>query len=166
MGQAANRAKRPAASPKAGGSPASAVPKRTAAPPAGQVPSQPLRLPSALPQSGSWPGRSTQPSRPSPSTPTVNDAITSKLEEGVAAKLAEKREELCRMVGTIAELVSASVAEVWASMVHADGVVEGHEQAQGITRTELYKLERRRVWLEKFVQSRLDAGVTLKGHLR
>ena len=164
MAQAANRAKRPAASPKTGKLPAGAAPKRTAAPVSGLPPFQPLLLPPALPQSGPAPGRPSQLSRPSPSSPpSVNDVIAHKMEE---ALLAKKRDELCCMAGTIAELVSADVSEVWSSMMNAEGAVEEQERAQGIERAERYKLERRQVWLEKFVQSKLDEGVTIKGHLR
>ena len=163
MGQAANRTKRPVASPSAGGSPASAAPKRTATPFSGHPPSQSLLLPPALPQSGPAPGRPTQPSRPSSSSPSVNDVIVHKMEE---ALLAKKRDELCCMAGTIAELISVSVTDVWSSMMHAEGTVEAHEQAQGIVRDGRYKLERQQVWLEKFVQAKLDEGVTIKGHLR
>ena len=68
--------------------------------------------------------------------------------------------------GTIAELLSANVANVWSSMRYAEGVVEAHERAQGIVREERYKLERQQVWLEKFLQSKLDEGVSIRGHLR
>ena len=51
-------------------------------------------------------------------------------------------------------------------MRYAEGVVEAHERAQGIVREERYKLERQQVWLEKFLQSKLDEGVSIRGHLR
>ena len=51
-------------------------------------------------------------------------------------------------------------------MMHAEGVVVANERAQGIDREERYKLERQQVWLEKFLQSKLDEGVPIKGHLR
>ena len=38
--------------------------------------------------------------------------------------------------------------------------------SEGIDREERYKLERQQVWLEKFLQSKLDEGVPIKGHLR
>ena len=80
--------------------------------------------------------------------------------------LAKKRDELCCMAGTIAELISVNVADVWSGMMHAEGVVEAQERAQGIVREERYKLERQQVWLEKFLQSKLDEGVSIRGHLR
>ena len=95
--------------------------------------------------------------------PSVNDVITHKLEEELLAK---KRNEVRCTAGTIAELISANVADVWSSMMHAEGVVEAHERAQGIVREERYKLERQQVWLEKFLQSKLNEGVSIRGHLR
>ena len=50
--------------------------------------------------------------------------------------------------------------------MHAEGVVVEHERAQGIVREERYKLERQQVWLEKFLQAKLDEGVSIRGHLR
>lgn len=123
-----------------------------------------MLLPPALPQIGPEPGRPKQPSRPSSSSlPSVNDVITHKLEEELLAK---KRNEVRCTAGTIAELISANVADVWSSMMHAEGVVEAHERAQGIVREERYKLERQQVWLEKFLQSKLNEGVSIRGHLR
>ena len=95
--------------------------------------------------------------------PSVNGVITHKFEE---ALLAKKRNEVCCTAGTIAELISANVVDVWSSMMHAEGVVEAHERAQGIVREERYKLERQQVWLEKFLQSKLDEGVSIRGYLR
>jgi hypothetical protein len=162
MEQAANRPKRPVSSPQASGSSARGEPKRIAAPPTG--PSSHMLLPPALPQIGPEPGRPKQPSRPSSSSlPSVNDVITHKLEEELLAK---KRNEVRCTAGTIAELISANVADVWSSMMHAEGVVEAHERAQGIVREERYKLERQQVWLEKFLQSKLNEGVSIRGHLR
>lgn len=80
--------------------------------------------------------------------------------------LATRRDEVCNMAGTVAELVSANVSDVWTSMMNAEGVLEAQELAQGINRDERYKLERRQVWLENFLQLKLDEGVTIKGHLR
>ena len=51
-------------------------------------------------------------------------------------------------------------------MMRAMGEVEKHEKAQGIYRTELQRLRKWQEWLEKFVQSKLDGGGTLKGVLR
>ena len=42
----------------------------------------------------------------------------------------------------------------------------GRDPAQGIVREERYKLERQQVWLEKFLQSKLNEGVSIRGHLR
>ena len=166
MGQAANRPKRPVSSPHASGSSARDEPKRVAAPPTG--PSPHILLPPALPQIGPEPGRPKQPpSRASTSLPTVNSVLTSAVEEAdEKARLARARDEVRCTVVTVAELVSATVNDVWTSMMRAMGEVEEHEKAQGIYRTELQRLRKRQEWLEKFVQSKLDGGGTLSGVLR
>ena len=99
--------------------------------------------------------------------PTVNSVLTSAVEEAdEKARLARARDEVRCTVVTVAELVSATVNDVWTSMMRAMGEVEEHEKAQGIYRTELQRLRKRQEWLEKFVQSKLDGGGTLKGVLR
>ena len=167
MAQAANRAKRPVASPSAGGSSARDGPKRVAVPLTG--PSPPILLPPALPQNGPEPGWSMQRTSRASSTslPTVNSVITSAVEAAdEEARLARARDEVRRTAVTVAELVSASVNEIWTSMMRAMKEVEKHEKAQGIVRTELDRLRWRQEWLELFVQSKLDDGGTLSGVLR
>ena len=99
--------------------------------------------------------------------PTVNSVLTSAVEEAdEKARLARARDEVRCTAVTVAELVSATVNDVWTSMMRAMGEVEKHEKAQGIYRTELQRLRKRQEWLEKFVQLKLDGGGTLKGVLR
>ena len=57
------------------------------------------------------------------------------------------------------------MVDVWSSMMHAEGVVEAHERAQGIVR------ESGTSWSDnkygsKFLQSKLDEGVSIRGYLR
>jgi hypothetical protein len=119
----------------------------------------PLSL--SLPQDGSAPGRPGG-KRASRRSGTVNQRIEAALSEAEARGLAEARADVHETANLVADVLSVPRSDVWEKMMHCEGEVDRMEGERGCVRTEVYKLRRRKAWLEHYVDRKLEDGATLR----
>ena len=96
---------------------------------------------------------------------TVNQRIEAALNEAEARGLAEARADVHATASLVADVLSVPRSDVWEKMMHCEGEVDRMEGERGCVRTEVYKLRRRKAWLEHYVDRKLEDGATIRVRL-